>query len=249
MFAIYSSLSNRCTYHSTSSLPRSPLPIVLAHGENTVEFEARDMHIGNICIRPFIREGTMNVPDHQLSSWSENQVMQLGLTEIRVTLIDYTLSRARMKNNSIAFVDLKDKKFLFPKAGQEPVNVQQRAYVQMRDAVRAASAAANTSKKEDWSLFVPRTNIAWLSYLLATLLERLDLELPEASNEACEQAQNVMLGKLEALLGALERAASGGNGEDAGFGSAGELLERALGSGDLGREEVEWYVQRLDSEL
>jgi hypothetical protein len=223
--------------------------IVLAHGENTVEFEARDMHVGNICIRPFIRNGTMNVPGHQLSGWSKTQVRHLGLTEIRVTLIDYTLSRARMKNKSVAFVDLEKNKFLFPKPGQEPVNIQQRAYVQMRDAVRAASAAASTSKKEDWSLFVPRTNIAWLSYLLATLLERLDHKVPEGSNETCVQAQQVMLGKLQVVLRKLEEGASGGNGEDAGFGSAGELLEGALGSGCLRREEVEWYVQQLESEL
>lgn len=223
--------------------------IVLAHGENTVEFEARDMHIGNICIRPFIRSGTMNVPNHLLSGWSTHQARHLGLAEIRVTLIDYTLSRARMEDQSVAFVDLKDSKFLFPKPGQEPVNIQQRAYAQMRDAVRAASAAAGTSKKEDWSLFAPRTNIAWLSYLLATLLQRLDHKVPEASNEACEQAQTVMLGKLQGVLGALEKAARGGDGENAGFGSAGELLEGALGSGWLRREEVEWYVQQLESEL
>jgi hypothetical protein len=219
--------------------------IVLANAEKEAEFEARDMHNGNICVRSITPNGTIEVPDHQLSTWSENQTMHLGLTGMRLTLIDYTLSRARLEDNSIAFQDLKDIKFLFTRPGQQPASIQQRAYDQMRDAVRAASASnTSTSKKEDWSLSVPRTNIVWLYYLLTLFLEH-DLWVPEASNAACLRAQDAMRTKLESVLVGLE---AGATGEGACFGSAGELLEGVLESGLLGREEVEGYVKQLESE-
>jgi serine/threonine-protein kinase haspin len=203
------------------------------------------MHNGNICVRSITPNGTIEVPDHQLSTWSENQTMHLGLTGMRLTLIDYTLSRARLEDNSIAFQDLKDIKFLFTRPGQQPASIQQRAYDQMRDAVRAASASnTSTSKKEDWSLSVPRTNIVWLYYLLTLFLEH-DLWVPEASNAACLRAQDAMRTKLESVLVGLE---AGATGEGACFGSAGELLEGVLESGLLGREEVEGYVKQLESE-
>lgn len=219
--------------------------IVLANGEKNAEFEARDMHNGNICVRPFRTNGTMDVPDDELSGWSESQARHLGLTEIRVTLIDYTLSRACLEDKSIAFQDLKENKFLFTKPGQKPRNSQQVAYDRMRDAVRAASASnPHTSKKEDWSLFVPRTNVAWLYYLLELLLE-VKLNIPEASNAACVRAQLVMRERLEKMLDGLKIGAIGGK---KGAGSAEAVLEGVLQSGLLGREEVEWYVKRLESE-
>ena len=219
--------------------------IVLAHGETKVEFETRDMHVGNICVRPFTRNGSMDIPDHLLSGWPEDQVRHLGLTETRITLIDYTLSRARMTDGSVAFFDLSKKRsMLIPAADGKPLNLQQRAYAQTYDLVRAASA--RSSKKEDWSLFVPRTNVAWLSYLLTSLLEIQDPDFPKASNAACMKAQEAMLKKLESVVRALKLAVSGG---DAGVGSAEELLALALWSPWLNRSEIEWYSQRLESEV
>jgi hypothetical protein len=219
--------------------------IVLAHGETKVEFEARDMHVGNICVRPFTRNGSMDIPGHLLSGWSKDQVRHLGLTETRIALIDYTLSRARMTDGSVAFFDLSKKRsMLIPAADGKPLTLQQRAYAQTYDLVRAASA--RSSKKEDWSLFVPRTNVAWLSYLLTSMLEIRAPDFPEASNAACIEAQEAMLKKLESVVRALKLAVSGG---DAGVGSAEELLALALRSQWLNRSEVEWYSQRLESEL
>ena len=218
--------------------------IILAHGESQVEFETRDMHAGNICLRPFTHNGTMDISDHQLSSWSKNQVRHLGLTETRVTLIDYTLSRASMEDGSVAFYDLSKARTMLMPANDKPLTLQQRAYAQTYELVRAASA--KSKKKEDWSLFVPRTNVAWLSYLLTSLLEIRDPDYPEASNEACIQAQDTMLGKLQCVVRALRLATSGG---DAGAGSAEALLALALRSQWLNRSEIEWYSQRLESEL
>lgn len=217
--------------------------IVLAYGEATVEFEARDMHIGNICIRPFIRNGQMDVLEHHVSEWSEDQVRHLGLTGIRVTLIDYTLSRAKLQDGTVAFMDLKNKKFLFPPASKDPATLQQRAYYQMRDVVRAASGG----KTEDWSRFVPRTNIVWLAYLVEKLLGCQAIEVVEESNEYCAEAQSAMREKLRNVLQVLKVS----TGEEGGGGvnSAGELLQLALERLWLNKSEVEWYTQQLESEV
>jgi hypothetical protein len=78
------------------------------------------------------------------------------------------------------------------------------------------------------------------------MLEIRAPDFPEASNAACIKAQEAMLKKLESVVRALKLAVSGG---DAGVGSAEELLALALRSQWLNRSEIEWYSQRLESEL
>lgn len=81
----------------------------------------RDLHLGNICVR----EGEHNLDEQLRTS------RKIGYSRLRVTIIDYTLSRADMdteSNNShdpsdIAYLDLDKDPALFEGQGEYQYDV------------------------------------------------------------------------------------------------------------------------------
>jgi hypothetical protein len=209
--------------------------IILAYAEEKVQFEARDMHVSNILIRPFTHGEAMNVREDDVRDWPKDQSARLGLTNIRVTLIDYNLSRATV-NGNVMFNNLKGNRHLVPLGRAE--TTQQWTYTRQKQAVRDASGRG----KEDWSLFVPKTNIAWLLYLLELHTE---IDYIKGSNEHCDAAQDEVSEKLEAAQDALE---SSFEDNALGLASAGEFLKLAMARLWVGEEEVKAYKERLESE-
>jgi Haspin like kinase domain len=209
--------------------------IILADAEEKVQFEARDMHVSNILIRPFTHGEAMNVREDDVRNWPKGQSARLGLTNIRVTLIDYNLSRATV-NGNVMFNNLKGNRQLVPPGGAE--TLQQWTYTRQKQAIRDASGRG----KEDWSLFVPKTNMAWLSYLLELHTE---INSIKGSNEHCKAAQDAVRKKLEAAQDALESSL-----EDSALrlASAGEFLKLAMERMWVGEEEVKAYKERLESD-
>ncbi|KAL8945628.1 MAG: hypothetical protein Q9183_008026, partial [Haloplaca sp. 2 TL-2023] len=79
---------------------------------------------------------------------------------VKVTIIDYTLSRAKMADEKVLFNDLSMDPQLFEGEGE----LQYEVYRQMRDVIKDEGDA--------WDAFRPRTNVLWLNHLLVMLLDK-----------------------------------------------------------------------------
>ena len=141
----------------------------LAKGEEGAEFEHRDLHLGNICVR-------------QASEQKQelNVKRKLNFTNLETTVIDYTISRALMPDDTIAFQDLATDTHLFE--GDSTEEYQYDIYRYMRGALLlddpyadAANRAEDLEQSEQsWQQYHPTTNLIWLHFVLYKLLEQLD---------------------------------------------------------------------------
>uniref|UniRef100_A0A2C9KG07 non-specific serine/threonine protein kinase n=1 Tax=Biomphalaria glabrata TaxID=6526 RepID=A0A2C9KG07_BIOGL len=118
----------------------------LAVAEESLEFEHRDLHIGNILVKPCLQD-TVSFKvlgiEHQFPTES-----------VMATIIDFTISRLK-KDGCAVFCDVASDDGLFEGTGDFQFDVY-------RD-----------MKKEngnDWQKFNPRTNIMWVNYLCQKLM-------------------------------------------------------------------------------
>ena len=126
----------------------------LAKAEIHAEFEHRDLHMGNICI-----DGTSSKPsesDVKLVPRHEPTPFPFDSTGVRVTIIDYSLARARISDDLILFNNLEEDGGMF-----DPNNPHN-TYNRILEVV--GSGKWNESRLE--------TNVMWLSHLLRALLQK-----------------------------------------------------------------------------
>ncbi|KAK3623938.1 hypothetical protein LTR56_021299 [Elasticomyces elasticus] len=154
----------------------------LAKGEEGAQFEHRDLHLGNICVR---QRSTAMPPIKATAPIDVKK--KLGFTALETTIIDYTISRCLLsgspKDGEIAYHDLALDPTLFE--GDSTEEYQYDIYRYMRGAVYcsnplatidetiAAEAALKAKRKPSWRKYHSVTNLVWLHYLLFTLLEQL----------------------------------------------------------------------------
>ncbi|KAM0708786.1 hypothetical protein Q7P35_005439 [Cladosporium inversicolor] len=117
--------------------------LALAKGEEEAEFEHRDLHLGNICVR------TAQPVDEAKIDFSKS----LGFTTFEATLIDYTVSRASMipasmaptpaesQADSVAYIDLANDPHLF--YGDSAEEYQYDIYRYMRGSIYYSSPYAS----------------------------------------------------------------------------------------------------------
>lgn len=118
--------------------------LALAKGEEEAEFEHRDLHLGNICVR------TPEPVDETKIDISKS----LGFTSFEATLIDYTVSRASMipasmtpaptetkEDDSVAYIDLANDPHLF--YGDSAEEYQYDIYRYMRGSIYYSSPYAS----------------------------------------------------------------------------------------------------------
>ena len=137
----------------------------LGRGEEFSEFEHRDLHPGNVCIKNSdFTSNTMNEPP-----------LRKKYTTLEVTLIDYTLSRATLPNGEVLANTMKDQS-IFDQRIKNPRTKQQyndnqqyEAYRQMRKLV-IHDLLGCKDPGQAWRSFVPRTNVLWLHHILSILL-------------------------------------------------------------------------------
>jgi serine/threonine-protein kinase haspin len=227
--------------------------VLLANAEERVEFEHRDLHVGNICIKPGVADGAIEIPSELVSNMSAAPKSLLGLSGIRTTIIDYTLSRATTdpEKADIIFDPFHDAS-MFKAVGANPEDKRQfETYRAMRSRVAAAyisprKAGRGVSKLSQnadiWSRFVPQTNVVWLSYILHVLLFRADARIVPHSNEVAEKLQVQMYDTLEDVMDRLNVHSKTLPT------SAKDLVCIAEANGWLTREDLRGLKARLEAE-
>lgn len=121
-------------------------------GEEIHGFEHRDLHLSNICVK--LNQGKERESGYELIP---------PATNVDVTIIDYTISRAAMPDKSIIFNPMFDESIF---RGDSSVDIQFAIYRHMRDLITKPHVA-----HEGWDAFVPITNVLWLSFLLGKLMQ------------------------------------------------------------------------------
>lgn len=164
----------------------------LAHGEEHAEFEHRDLHPGNICIS--------NLSSHTLRGEGiKHDWRRPKFTNLEVTLIDYTLSRARLGNGEILANPMRDKSLFRQSSNIESDQAQYDMYRTMRHFV-VGESIGRKSEPEKWNDFVPETNLLWLHHLLTILLKHTKSTLEShAKPEVVEKHDEHHLLALEML--------------------------------------------------
>ncbi|DAA79552.1 TPA_exp: Uncharacterized protein A8136_0325 [Trichophyton benhamiae CBS 112371] len=157
--------------------------LALARAEQYASFEHRDLHLGNVCVKqkqpPLVEcqkgRAKMDTSEIELSA-------RLGLSGLETTIIDYSLSRAELSpcetqntsytRGSVAWSDL-EKKEIFDAVGRdEEEKFLRDTYRMMRSEVFNDS----DPDTEQWKNYRPRTNLIWLSFILATLVNKCRTE-------------------------------------------------------------------------
>ena len=143
----------------------------LMRGEAQAEFEHRDLHPGNICIK---------LRDEPLNMTTEHGIPRLSKRE--VTLIDYTQSRLTLESGDVLATAVDES--IFRQNNADPVAQRQYdIYRDMRDMVKMEKKSG-IAISQMWGEYVPTTNVLWLSYILAELsrLTKMDPKTQEESD-------------------------------------------------------------------
>jgi serine/threonine-protein kinase haspin len=222
--------------------------ILLANAENTLEFEHRDLHIGNICFKSRSPGGRIDVNPMLNATMTEPPKIKLGLSHLSITIIDYTMSRATLNHETgeIAYNSMGT--FNFESRGGCPEEkYQHQTYRRMRECVRRAEAAAQnttppamTEQIETWSRFVPKTNVVWLIYLLVVLCKRADGKVVEGCNEVSKQLQGRMLAGFAEIMKRFKSCTVGRLPSS----SAG-LVDLGVEEGWLTKDDIEAFKEHL----
>ena len=122
----------------------------LAIAEESLKFEHRDLHWGNILIRDCVDK----VLSYQLQNNNDDHQFEVETSGVMATIIDFSLSRMTSPQGWEIFINLADDTDLFKSEGDYQFEVYRMMKVHTGD---------------DWKGFHPKTNVMWLHYLLDKL--------------------------------------------------------------------------------
>lgn len=129
----------------------------LMRGEAQAEFEHRDLHPGNVCIK---------IRDKPLDLTTEHGIPRLSKHE--VTLIDYTQSRLTLESSEVLATAIDES--IFRQIDNDPdAQRQYDVYRVMRDIVKKEKKPGVTVSQM-WKEYVPMTNVLWLHHMLRELM-------------------------------------------------------------------------------
>ncbi|KAE8392385.1 hypothetical protein BDV23DRAFT_181544 [Aspergillus alliaceus] len=179
--------------------------MALARAEEYAQFEHRDLHLGNVCIRSTRPNGCMNPPT-DLDVMRQSYSSGFGLSTLETTIIDYSLSRAELRVEEsgevveVASSDL-DKKQIFDAIGRDEDEAMLRdTYRYMRAELYNGNPLENEKMPDIpgiWAEYAPGTNLVWLLFLLKTLLKnrKADVSLPAPRQPLSQCSPNKTLKK------------------------------------------------------
>ena len=166
----------------------------LARAEQIADFEHRDLHPGNVCIR--------RAQDVSEASVCDNIGLIKRFTDLRVTMIDYTLSRANTSGNAEGEVlanSMRDASVFEQHSDNEIDERQYETYRRMKEMVMYQDSRGNRENK--WKAFVPATNLLWLQHLLVVLLRQTATarDLGKRLTELPKEDSHRLMDVLEAI--------------------------------------------------
>jgi serine/threonine-protein kinase haspin len=223
----------------------------LATAEALLEFEHRDLHVGNICYKPrSITESHIDISDDLLDSMtSENKPKsRLGLSNMEITIIDFTLSRMKHEDGSITYSDMTrfENVYVDPSFGTLEDH-QFLAYARVRDCavkmqqqeIAAQQGTANNDNviaRDKYERYNPRSNVVWMAYLAEKIRrsERL-WRVDEGEERVAGALEAEMWRALEGVLAVVA------DDEVGALGSAGEVVALGVEKGWLSVEDVEAF--------
>jgi len=119
----------------------------LAVAEDSLKFEHRDLHWGNI----LIGETEEDVFSYKIAE----STFEVKTEKTSATVIDFSLSRLAIQNAGVIFNDLSKDPALFKAEGDYQFDIYRMMQTEVGD---------------NWEQFQPKTNIMWLHYLLDKLI-------------------------------------------------------------------------------
>ncbi|KAK4639102.1 hypothetical protein QC761_705060 [Podospora bellae-mahoneyi] len=207
--------------------------IALARAEDLIEFEHRDLHEGNLCVRQ---------ARPPLSPGSGYRFNNSGL---EVTILDYGLSRASDPDRpgGKVFMDLEKDLSIFTSehAPQCEVYRGMRSFLLRGDRgilgpkyhttayelpAGAVKRRKGSKRRVDWGGYYPYTNVLWLDYIYGWMVENFRGEakvLREWEEETRELRVHLDPGQPREVMS---------------FGGAGEVVRFAVEAGWVGEEQL-----------
>ncbi|KAK4169481.1 Serine/threonine-protein kinase haspin [Cladorrhinum sp. PSN259] len=147
--------------------------IALARADDLIQFEHRDLHEGNLCVRRV----------HQPTTFDPSSATHFGYSGLEITILDYGLSRASFPDRSdeSIFYDLESDLSVFTSthAPQCKVYRQMRSYIIRGDRINCLpptkhnkpyDTCSTTKKPISWQGHFPYTNVLWLAYIYNYLI-------------------------------------------------------------------------------
>jgi serine/threonine-protein kinase haspin len=224
----------------------------LAKGEEEAEFEHRDLHLGNICVRQPTAQDT--------SSPQINTKRKLHFTGLDTTIIDYTISRAVMPDSSIAYKDLAADNAIFE--GDSTEEYQYDMYRYMRSAVFLDNAIIEfpetvppTAMDRSWEQYHSITNLIWLHFILYKLLEFVAWPSAAKAPSRRDQVSHATWKRandLEYVLGRVGEILEMSSLFDRNIRSASDFVLHAISEGWLDQEDVvegRWDYEHVEEAL
>lgn len=216
----------------------------IAKGEEGAEFEHRDLHLGNICVR-----AQSTLLDEARTTINTKQ--KLGFTNLETTIIDYTLSRCVMPDASVAYTDLSAPAQAALFEGDSTEEYQYDIYRYMRGVlyldeplapIHEMTHDALAATERSWEQFHPQTNLVWIHLVLYKLLEQIDWpsakKVPQKKKKAAEFAVWKRENDLEHVLLQVQDLLDPNAWCGSGIRSATDLVAFAVGEGWLDVEDV-----------
>ena len=227
--------------------------MLLGFVEEGLEFEHRDLHMSNICYKERIVGNGFDIDAGMLKSKAEPEEV-LGLSNLKVTIIDYTMSRVKA---SVGKESGEERVLFNPESAWSEVeqelnedcteieNHQALTGRRMRDlAIRKHAANSAGANENKWAQHLPQTNIIWLAHLLYELLQQAGARPKHlsGSSSAMKKVQTRIWRQLRDVLALLDR-------DEPEVATIADLLHLALEKEWVRQAGIDAFKKRLNDEV
>ncbi|KAH9208586.1 hypothetical protein DL95DRAFT_311564 [Leptodontidium sp. 2 PMI_412] len=159
--------------------------MALSRAEYLCEFEHRDLHENNVCVRQTTNPARK--PRTTSKSKPRDGPIKFGFSDYSITIIDYGLSRAKLENGDVVFQDLENDLELFQSSGSGLAGMQYDNYRRMRNHLLTGTRTmqpasfhttpiseleAGQQNNHTWKDHTPYSNVLWIRYMLSFLTKQ-----------------------------------------------------------------------------